>query len=203
MIFMGEDTRSIISLSIGVVFLTSSVSKLVHPVEFARHVADYEILPDRVAFVFGFCVIVIEIFLAVAHLSGLMLGLAVRLGIAVLSIFVVAITINLFRRRQLTCNCFGASADENISVLSLLRLALLIAGEWFLVLNVGPIFSVRSSVTGLLTGGPRGLFLTLTWVAFLLVVSMWILSAARFASLLRYRYRNLMADDGWIRTTFV
>lgn len=57
-------------LGLGIVFLLSALPKLRRPLAFARSVVEYEILPAKVAYVFGLALIPLEAFLAIACLTG-------------------------------------------------------------------------------------------------------------------------------------
>ena len=172
-----EAVRLVARLALGLVFLLSTLGKLRRPVAFLRGVAEYEILPAPLAYVFGAVLIPVEAFLAVAHLTGWELRIAVPLGIAVLLTFATAVGINLGRNRDLLCLCFDSLGGERISVRSLAQLGLLLGAE--VLLLSGP---------ALRPAGGGDLALAGVWAVFSLLGGLWLLRADEVFQLFR-RYR--------------
>lgn len=139
---MNDQARWVVQLSLGVMFAVSAASKLRDPVGFARGVELYKIVPRCLAFALAFLVILCEGFLSLSYLGGWLMVFSVPLGLALLSSFFLAVTINLLRRRDLPCFCFGGDEGERISARSLARLAIAISGELVLILQPG-FFSSR------------------------------------------------------------
>ena len=113
-------------LALGFVFGSASVTKIRSPRSFTRDVAAYELLPPRVSSVLALVLIVAEFFLAIAFLSGWAVMVALPVSLAILLTFLLAVSINLKRRRRIACGCFGDRTEE-ISPRSLARLILLLA----------------------------------------------------------------------------
>jgi hypothetical protein len=179
---MMDETRLVVQLAVGLVFLLSASGKLLRPAEFARGVADYQILPESLSFGVGLMLIPVEIFLASAHLSGWLLWAAVPLGLATLASFAIAVGVNLKRGRALPCHCFGGQGGETISGRTLARLLLLCAGELLLFVDPAP--------SGRLTYPDRvdsfaELGLALFWATLLLIAGLWLLSTPEVVALLR------------------
>lgn len=172
-----EAVRLVARLALGLVFLLSTLGKLRRPAAFLRGVAEYEILPAPLAYVFGALLIPVEAFLAVAHLTGWGLRVAVPLGIAVLLTFATAVGINLGRNRDLLCHCFDSLGGERISARSLAQLGLLLAAEALLL--SGP---------ALRPFGGGDLALAGVWAVFSLLAGLWLLRADEVFQLFR-RYR--------------
>ena len=126
---MLDELRLIVQLAIGIVFLLSASSKVLHPATFARGVRAYKLLPDSLAFVVGLLLIPIEIILGISHLVGWLLSYMAPLALATLISFAIAVSVNLKRGRVLPCYCFGGQGGEQITKRTLARLGLLIAGE--------------------------------------------------------------------------
>lgn len=104
----------------------SSLAKLRHPRQFLKVIEDYRVLPTvriLAIFVAGF-VIGGEFVVAMSLLGGWFVLPAGVFALVLLSLFGVAIWINLHRGRRVSCGCFG-EASEEISSKSLLRLAFL------------------------------------------------------------------------------
>lgn len=132
-----------IQLALGLIFLQSSLGKLRRPTEFLRGVAAYQVLPSFLAAPFGALVIPLELLIAVSFLTGQWSGMATYIGLLLLTSFLIAVAINIRRRRTLPCYCFGAASEEQISTRSLVRIVLLEAGMLTIVLY--PTFSMSLS----------------------------------------------------------
>jgi uncharacterized membrane protein YphA (DoxX/SURF4 family) len=115
-----QDLAYALQLALGTVFLLSVLPKLRRPEEFRRIVAAYALLP-RWAAVVAPAVIAIEVFLALAFVSGWLVEVAVVVALHVIVGFAFATTVNLRMGRRISCGCFGGS-DEQISGRSLVRL---------------------------------------------------------------------------------
>ena len=166
----------VIQLAIGCVLLFSSVGKWRDLIGFAHGVEDYDVLPDRLAFIFGLLVVPLETAVAISHLTGWWISAALILGLAMFGSFAVAVTINLKRGRSLPCYCFGDSTGETISAQTLARLLLLIAGEGLLLLSLQTSGTISLVYHQLAT--PREFGFTLFWTSFIVVTAMWLLSMA-------------------------
>ncbi|HEX6032987.1 MAG TPA: MauE/DoxX family redox-associated membrane protein [Anaerolineales bacterium] len=173
----------VIQLAIGAVLLFSSGGKWRNPMGFARGVADYDVLPDRLAVIFGLLLVPLETTVAVSHFTGWWISAAAPLGIAMFGSFAVAVAINLRRGRSLPCYCFGDSTGENISAQSLARLLLLLGGEGLLLLSLRQSGAARLVYHQLVTLREFGF--ALFWTAFVVVVAMWVLRLPDLHELLR------------------
>lgn len=175
----------VIQLAIGIVLLLASAGKWRNPIGFARGVADYELLPNRLSIVFGMLLIPLETWLAVSHLTGWKLAVAAPIGIAMFASFAFAVGLNLARGRNLPCYCFGDGTRESISTRALVRLLALLGGEGLLVFfpgRTGTALLVYQQV-----GGLREFGFALFWTALLIVAVMWLLGLADLVELLRSR----------------
>jgi Methylamine utilisation protein MauE len=134
---MIESLFLLVQLSLGLVFLAAFATKVRAPAELLRGIAEYEVLPPSLARAAGILLIPMEGFLALAHLTGWMLAPASIAGLATLSAFTVAVSVNLGRRRDLPCHCFGGGGKERISRKTLARLLLMLGGELAVLAGVG------------------------------------------------------------------
>lgn len=175
-----------LQLSLGIVFLLSSVPKLLHPLAHVRNVNEYKILPSTVAYVFGLGLIPTESFLAIAFLTGWWIEIALPLAAGMLIVFSIAVGINLRRGRQIACGCFGSVAEQ-ISPRTLARLLLLIT--IVLLLSVfrsvgsGSLFSVGKVMADI--SNLRYLIEMAFLAVFIVVVADWILNLPELIFLLR------------------
>lgn len=166
----------VIQLAIGCVLLFSSVGKWRDPVGFAHGVEDYDVLPDRLAFIFGLLLAPLETAVAVSHLTGWWISAALFLGLAMFGSFAAAVAINLKRGRSLPCYCFGDSTGETISVQTLARLLLLIGGEGLLLLSLQT--SVTANPVYHQVATFRELGFALFWTVLVVMAAMWLLGLA-------------------------
>ncbi len=117
---MTDEARLVVQLALGVVFLLSDTAKLRNPMTFA----------------FGLLLMPGEVFLALSHLTGWLIVVGVPLAMVTLVSFAVAVGVNLLRRREVPCYCFG-DGRETISGRSLTRLLMMTSGEVVLVTDSG------------------------------------------------------------------
>ena len=181
---MLAEIRLVAQLALGVVFVLSAAGKLRDPAGFARGVVDYQILPASLAYPAGLLIIGLEGWLAIAHLTGLLLAIAVPLGFGTLVSFAVAVGVNLRRGRALPCYCFGGRGGETISVRTLARLLLLVGGEVLLLADPSLFTGSQIVYPGRITNFSE-LALPLFWATFLLVAGSWLLSLPDLVDLLR------------------
>src|SRR5262245_52593328 len=92
-------------LSLGIFFLPSALGKLANRHSFIRGVVAYQILPKRIARIFGLVLPWIELVLALALIGGVALFITGLATACLLVCFITAITINLRRGREIACNC--------------------------------------------------------------------------------------------------
>jgi putative oxidoreductase len=176
------NVRLIMQLAIGTLFLLSTAGKLRDPGGFVRGVRQYQILP-AIAVQIGLIIIPLEGFLAISHLSGWMLSLSALIGCGLLSIFAVAVTVNLYWGRAVPCYCFGGGGDDTISLRTLARLVLLLTGEMVLLFGGVPLTKSRlvfPRQVGTLSEFGKAAF----WTGLLLVAASWLLSAGDLWDLL-------------------
>lgn len=102
------------SILLGIILLASSVPKLRHPRGFVLTVLEYRILPPLTGRIYGWSLPLLEFLLALLLLSGTNIRLtSVALSFLLLS-FIIAISINVARGRDLNCNCFGTKRQRKI-----------------------------------------------------------------------------------------
>lgn len=164
------------------VFLLSVLPKVRAPSGFAKAVMAYQILPPSAARLASYTIIFIEFMLAMAFFTGVLPTWTLPIAALVLTTFLIATTINLRRRRDIPCACFG-DQTERISTRSVARLLILLA--LVLALYVSELTNSGSlpSGTGILpiTVGQGIDFVLATLAGIgLFLIGMWILEAPRF-----------------------
>jgi hypothetical protein len=166
----------VIQLTIGIVFLLSSASKLWDRRGFTEGLIAYRIIALSWVPLAAMTVIALEVFIALSHLSGYLLHVGALIGLGLISIFSVAVGVNLKRGRSVPCYCFGTS-ESRISIGTLMRLALLAAGEVVLFVLHQPIRITTMALPNLV--------LAFFGSTFVLLVSIWLLAVPDILKLLR------------------
>jgi uncharacterized membrane protein YphA (DoxX/SURF4 family) len=130
------------------VFAQAVGGKIRHRQELAGVVANYRLLPDRLAAAAAWMVVGLESVAALSLLSGVWVAAGAALAIALLGGFALAMGINLARgRREIDCGCFQSGLRQRLSGALVARNILLAA-----------------LLTPLLAASARGGATTLQWV---------------------------------------
>lgn len=110
----------IFRLVLGVTFVYASVDKIAHPDQFAKIVYNYKILPDFLINIFAVTLPWIELLAGLFLIFGIFTEGASLVISFLLIIFVVAISVNVFKGVDLNCGCFStdpAGKKEGMSLL--------------------------------------------------------------------------------------
>jgi putative oxidoreductase len=97
----------IFRLVLGATFIYASLDKIAHPEQFARIIYNYKILPPFLINVFAVTLPWVELIAGLLLILGLFTESASLLICFLLMVFVVAISINLYRGVDLNCGCFS------------------------------------------------------------------------------------------------
>lgn len=120
---------------ISAVFIYASINKISHPLEFAKQVASYDILPLQVVYPFSFTLPFLEL------LCGFLIWIpkvkisANCLNLLMMLIFIIAISYALILGKNINCGCFGDSERIDISKL-LMDAGLLLIIIWVLRFDI-------------------------------------------------------------------
>ena len=125
----------LVRTGLGVVFLWASWDKIIHPLEFAKIIENYQILPP--AFVNPMALVLpwIEGLCGLLLISGrLVPGAALTVDLLLL-VFILTTGYNLYRGLDVNCGCFSVAPDAGgAATVNLVRnCLLLVAGIWLLV----------------------------------------------------------------------
>lgn len=115
----------VIRLLLGGLLVVAGAAKLLDRRGFLMAVAEYRVLPKALERPYAALVPWVETALGVLLLLGLGTTVAAALAIPLLLSFGIAIGLNLWRRREFDCHCFGSLREEPIGWPLLLRAALL------------------------------------------------------------------------------
>ncbi|MBM3933704.1 MAG: DoxX family membrane protein [SAR202 cluster bacterium] len=123
-----------VRLLLAVVFLSSGVTKLVAPRQFARDVQQYRILPPRASKGFGLMLPFVEIAVAVSFLTGYFTSWAEMVAAFLIVCFITAVATAMRKGLNLSCSCFGLLYRERVGWITQVRdffLLLLVASVYF------------------------------------------------------------------------
>lgn len=110
------------------VFGTAVFGKLRHRDEFIAVVANYRLLPQRLAQPIAWLIIVCEAVATLSLATAIALRAGAALAIGALSVFAIAMAINLVRgQTQIDCGCFQSALRQKLSVAHIVRNFVLIA----------------------------------------------------------------------------
>jgi putative oxidoreductase len=99
-------------LYIGGVFVYASLYKINYPGEFAETIASYQILPHMLIGLVAVVLPWLELVCAALLILGIRAKAAALVLAVLLSIFLLAILVNLIREAPISCGCFHSLEDE-------------------------------------------------------------------------------------------
>lgn len=99
-------------LLVGLIFVTAALPKIRRPRRFKSVVRNYHILPESMSSVIAHGLPVLELTTGIMLITNFLIGPAYLMSGLLFTGFVVAISINLFRQRDMNCGCSGKSSDK-------------------------------------------------------------------------------------------
>lgn len=117
---MGQDyliayVTLMLRLVLGLIFLSSGILKLTNFKWFASAVDNYRILPTFLITPASLILVIGEVIGGLGILTGTFLQVSSYMILSLLIVFVIAISINLFRKRSIQCGCGGLIGNRKIS----------------------------------------------------------------------------------------
>lgn len=119
----------IASKAVGLTFFYAVASKLSNIPGFLAGIRGYDLVPDRLAPFVAVSLLMGEFSIALTHVGGFGLKIAVPATILLLFAFLFGVASLLKRGRKAPCLCFGANPEDEIDVYTLARIALLVLIE--------------------------------------------------------------------------
>ena len=98
-------------LVLGGVFVYASADKILHPVEFSKVVYNYQILPFVVSNFVAMVLPWLELFVGLALIVGVLRFESSLILSVLLLVFIIALSINLFRGVDIDCGCLTLSGE--------------------------------------------------------------------------------------------
>jgi len=112
----GEKIKRIIAFLIGGLFVYAGVVKIIEPVEFARDIDNYKMLPWQSSVWLALYLPWLEIFCGLALITRIVYRGSVFIVTALMSLFIIASIAAKARGLDVSCGCFGhASKYLNFS----------------------------------------------------------------------------------------
>ena len=124
--------HALLALGLGGVFLASAVPKMRHPKNFMLAVIDYRILPFTLSRLFALILPALELLIALLLVTGTFVRLVALAYALLMFSFVIGVSVNLGRGRDLSCHCFGSHHKRKITA-SLVMQDLLLCMSAFLL----------------------------------------------------------------------
>jgi uncharacterized membrane protein YphA (DoxX/SURF4 family) len=117
----------LLGIIIGGLFIYAGVVKIIEPVEFARDIDNYKMLPWRLGVLLALYLPWLEIFCGLALITRVLYRGGIFIVTALMTLFIVATIVAKARRLDVSCGCFGhASKYLNFSWHLALDIALLV-----------------------------------------------------------------------------
>ena len=108
--------RSVIALLcrviLGIVLIYASIDKIVHPVEFAKAIGNYNVLPFGLENLLGIVLAVLELMVGICLVLGIMIDGSAIIAGGMMVVFIIAISQALFRGIDINCGCFKVTVEN-------------------------------------------------------------------------------------------
>lgn len=124
-------------LVLGGIFIYASLDKIAQPLQFAKIIENYKILPLSLVTLSALVLPWLEFLAGFCLVAGLWKRSAAMLLTFLLFLFILALGFNAFRGINMSCGCFSTSASdtENVYVLILRDLLILLPGLLIIFFN--------------------------------------------------------------------
>jgi uncharacterized membrane protein YphA (DoxX/SURF4 family) len=125
-------------LFLGLVFIYASRDKILHPAQFAKAVYNYKILPVPVLNLFALILPWIELISGIGLILGIFTQGCTLVITSLLCIFVIVVTVSIYRNLDITCGCFDIGGGRKVGAKLLLEdSSLMLVGLWVLLKEKG------------------------------------------------------------------
>jgi uncharacterized membrane protein YphA (DoxX/SURF4 family) len=185
-IFSNLYILSFLRVILGLVLLSASVTKLGDFSKFTEIVSAYELLPRRAVTITSYLILLTECSVGICLLMGVRLPWAASTATGIFLLFTGAVTINILRgRKEIACGCFGASSEEHLTWLIVLRNVVLAGCAAFLAITqLGKSFWIFPITNGTLSRGETFATTSLAiatvsiwWLSRVLLKARWLLTS--------------------------
>ena len=120
-------------LTFGGLLIAACVDKIIHPLEFAQAVENYQVFGERFARWVAVWLPYLELIVGIFLILGIWYDAAVILNFIMMAVFFIAITQAYVRGLDINCGCFSADGGTKIDLPKLSYNFLLLAGSFILM----------------------------------------------------------------------
>lgn len=122
--------QTLARLALGGIFIYASLGKIAHPLEFARIIKNYQILPEFLVTLPALVLPWVELLAGLLLIAGIWTRSAALVLSSLLLAFILALAVNAVRGIDVSCGCFSTSAadTENAWILISRDLLILLPG---------------------------------------------------------------------------
>jgi putative oxidoreductase len=130
-----------VQIALGAIFVVAALPKIADPPSFAHMIYNYRLVPSSLINISALVMPWVELLAGLALLLGVWKSAARTVIIAMLAVFIVAISINLTRDNAIDCGCFNVADrgktheqrifDMKVDVVRDLGMVLLAAQLWY------------------------------------------------------------------------
>jgi len=103
---------TITRLLVGLIFVAAALPKIGRPRRFKSVVRNYHILPDSMSSVVAYSLPGFELTTGIMLIVNFLIGPAYLISGLLFTGFAVALSVNLFRQREINCGCSGKASDK-------------------------------------------------------------------------------------------
>jgi uncharacterized membrane protein YphA (DoxX/SURF4 family) len=121
-----DSVMIIARLAIGVIFIASSISKLLQPYDFLASVYSYELVGSNIGVAIAIVLSWLELFVGICLVGGIFVKGAILASIGMCAMFSLVLASALWRGLEISCGCFSSSAQNIISYWTLIRAVVLL-----------------------------------------------------------------------------
>ncbi|MGY8787199.1 MAG: MauE/DoxX family redox-associated membrane protein [Fidelibacterota bacterium] len=110
-------------LILGIIFVYASWDKIAHPIEFAKAIENYHVVPFGLENMIAMVLPWLELIVGICLIMGIMVDGAAILCVIMNVVFIFAISQALARGISIDCGCFSVSVEngENIGIQTIIR----------------------------------------------------------------------------------
>ena len=120
-IFNNKYLLTIIRLFLGFMFIFAAVTKISDPEGFSQAIYNYKIIPLSFVNILAIILPWIELCAGILMIFGISVKENSAIIFGLLLIFIIAITISLFRGLDISCGCFGTVNGSRVGLLKILE----------------------------------------------------------------------------------
>ncbi|MBN2399119.1 MAG: DoxX family membrane protein [Candidatus Aminicenantes bacterium] len=125
-ILASRPLQTLARLVLGGIFIHASLDKIGHPLEFAKIIGNYRILPEFLVTLPALVLPWVELLCGLLLIAGIWARSAAWLLSSLLLTFILALAVNAWRGIDISCGCFSTSAADTESAYVLIFRDLLI-----------------------------------------------------------------------------